>query len=198
VHPSEIARPRAGPGVASGAAMRTAAALAISLLVAASCSGQGGGAPPGGGGKADDLGAADAQPPPAGAREALVTCDFGSEIHTSEFILGTLEFHVDLDSKDVHTTCPKDAEVNCVLDGPEQDLTLMAVDTWDDQAPHFSADPATSNVRRIIITGGNGDDIELTVYVSYDPSDAGAVMVTNDGQFVTGVSDIATCTSVVL
>jgi hypothetical protein len=130
----------------------------------------------------------------AAGRTATIACDFGKEA-TEGFAIGALTFAVDLDDSVVKTRCP--SSTTCILDGTAQELELVAQTAWDpDQPAGFPRAAEEGNVRQLIISGSNGDDIELTAYVSVfperiDEEDAEAVLIINDGQFINGVSGVA-------
>ena len=134
------------------------------------------------------------------ARKATITCDFGSDAVEPEFVFGKMSFAVDLDAKKVPVEC---VGGDCILDGDEQEMTLLTKTRWENnKALGFGGADAESNVRQLIIDGSTGDDLELTIYISYFPEqidgeDAQALLIINDGQFINGTSLVSSCTSVV-
>ncbi len=164
--------------------------IVFALAVGAGCSNSGSAREAGG--KADE-----AHGPSDLVQGAVITCDFGSDPDFPDFTFGTLEFQVDLRSHDVITRCPKNDDVDCVLDGDEAEMKLFGHSRWDEgEAAGFSkSDKSETNVSQLVITGGNGDDLELTFYISVfperiDDEDAQAVMIINDGQFINGLSKV--------
>lgn len=135
------------------------------------------------------------------SRKATITCDFGSDAVEPEFVFGKMSFAIDLDAKKVPVKCVGD---DCILDGPEQEMTLLTKTRWENnKALGFAkGEDADSNVRQLIIDGSTGDDLELTIYISYfpvriDDEDAEALLIINDGQFINGTSLVSSCTSVI-
>jgi len=145
------------------------------------------------GGKQDD---------PAGtSRTSLhlaADCSFGS-LATLPSDYTELVMDIDLKSGAVTVDCPEDPD-GCSLGGSGPvSWNLYATTTTNDAEPVVSSDPDATTVRKIIIGGGNRDDLDYTVLLQPSRNESGelaaqAVLLVSDGELISEASPVVGCT----
>jgi hypothetical protein len=129
---------------------------------------------------------------------AAISCDFNQGRDLEDMAsLGSLEFTVDLNIKQVPARCPKPKE--CPLEGRKGSLVLQSVTHFEGK-PLFALDPEESTIDKLVIYGPAGETSGelLAVLTVANPAagkiSAQGVLMLLDNPYMTASSRPVDCT----